>query len=233
MWCRFVGTGAWFDICWKKCLRLWDRRKDIQSEVVVRDRPNHRSASIHHRNAIRETCRPDCEVQRPGACFRQDCHSSGHPVHSTCDGLCVPKRVDPSVNISFKYPQYLAASYFAAVAAAFFWAAQRRLTASAMRLRPSGDRFLFLFLAGSAEAETTSATLFLGRPGFFLVVGVLAPVSNARAFCSCAMSLSMLARMSEGAMVNPLIVQVISLCLWLSADSDRAHFLMQLRYSPA
>jgi hypothetical protein len=101
------------------------------------------------------------------------------------------------------FPRIQAAGYFWATAVAFFCAAQRRLTASAMRLRPSGERFLFFFFAGLAIAGATAATTFLGLPGFFFAGGAEAPTSNARAFCNCAISLSMLAKMSESAMDTP------------------------------
>src|ERR1035441_10427130 len=42
-----------------------------------------------------------------------------------------------------------------------FWATQRRFTASAMRARPSGERFLF-FLRGLVAAGESAA--FLGLP---------------------------------------------------------------------
>jgi hypothetical protein len=87
--------------------------------------------------------------------------------------------------------------------AAFLCAAQRRLTASAMRFRPSGERFLFRFFAGFAAAAAISATTFLGLPAFLLAVGALAPTSNARALCSWAISLSILAKISRSAMITP------------------------------
>ncbi len=95
------------------------------------------------------------------------------------------------------------ADYFAAAA---FCAAHRFLTASAIRFRPSGDRFLFFF-AGFVAAGTTAAdaflgtaTTFFGRPTVFFGAGAAPPLSRARACCSFAISLSIVARTSEIAM---------------------------------
>jgi hypothetical protein len=85
-------------------------------------------------------------------------------------------------------PTYLhcAGSYF--WPAAFFCSAQRRLTASAILLRPSGVRLRFFFLPGFLAEETDAA---------FFGVGAGFPASNARACCNCAISLSICTSISE------------------------------------
>jgi hypothetical protein len=74
-----------------------------------------------------------------------------------------------------------------------------------MRFRPSGERFLFFFFAvGIASADATTVATFLGRPGLFLAVGVLALAINARALCNWAISRSMFARISESPIAPPI-----------------------------
>jgi len=73
---------------------------------------------------------------------------------------------------------------------AFFATAQRRLTASCIRARPSGDKFRFFFLAGAGAAVD------LGRPGFFLSVRTTVPDNKARACWSLAISASRRERIS-------------------------------------
>jgi hypothetical protein len=97
-----------------------------------------------------------------------------------------------------------AISYFAETPETFFCAAHRRLTASAIRFRPSGERFLFLFFAGLIGVGATADKTFLGLPGPRFAVETLALASNARALCNWAISRSMLARISEIPMVPPL-----------------------------
>lgn len=58
---------------------------------------------------------------------------------------------------SCNYPYSRNFSYFAAAAAAFLCTAQRRFTASAMRFRPSGDRFRLFFFAAGALAPANTA----------------------------------------------------------------------------
>src|ERR1035438_2029949 len=77
---------------------------------------------------------------------------------------------------------YEAASYLPAAA---FCAAQRFLTASAMRFRPSGERCLFFFLfAGfaltwaTAAAFLDAAATFLGLPAFFFAAGAARPLRS-------------------------------------------------------
>ena len=68
--------------------------------------------------------------------------------------------------------------YFASAA---FFAAQRFLTASAIRFRPSGERFLFFFFAGFVAAGATAAAFlgaaatFFGLPGRFFAAGAAVP----------------------------------------------------------
>ncbi len=82
-------------------------------------------------------------------------------------------------------------SYFAA--AAFFCSAQRLLTASAMRFRPSGVRFLFFF-----------ATFLAAEAPAFLVFAAPAPPSKVRALCNWAISRSICASISETPTFPPL-----------------------------
>ncbi|MGB7548797.1 MAG: hypothetical protein WBM14_13685, partial [Terracidiphilus sp.] len=69
-----------------------------------------------------------------------------------------------------------------------FCAAQRFLTASAMRFRPSGLRFRFFFLTGFAAGTVATfldaAAAFFGLPTYFFAVGATPPLSNARARCN-------------------------------------------------
>jgi len=78
--------------------------------------------------------------------------------------------------------------YFSAAEAAFFCAAQRRLTASTIRFRPSAEMFLFFFFAGFAATGAMAAATFLGLPGFFFGAGAWTPASTARACCNWAIS---------------------------------------------
>ena len=78
------------------------------------------------------------------------------------------------------------ADFFGAAIVAFC-AAQRFLTASAIRFLPSGERFLFFFFAGLA-AGVTAASIFLGLPTFLFATGAALPLSNARACCNWAIS---------------------------------------------
>jgi hypothetical protein len=68
----------------------------------------------------------------------------------------------------------------------FLCSAQRRLTASAMRLRPSGVKFRFFF-----------AVFFAGAAALAFRVVAPRPPSNARARCSWAISRSICANISE------------------------------------
>ena len=75
---------------------------------------------------------------------------------------------------------------YALVFAFAFWAAQRRLTASAMRARPSGDRFRFFFAVLVAGAVTV---VFAGRPR--RIAGATEPLEAAsRAFACCKRAIS-------------------------------------------
>jgi hypothetical protein len=80
-------------------------------------------------------------------------------------------------------PHRVASRYFAAAA---FCAAQRLLTASAIRFRPSGESFLF-FLAGIVATGAIAAIDF-GMPAFFFAAGAVPPLSNAFAFYNWAIS---------------------------------------------
>jgi len=81
----------------------------------------------------------------------------------------------------------LRARYFPA---AFFCSAQRRFTASAMRRRPSGERFLFFFTGTAADLG--------GLPGpRFTLTEEAPPASKARACCNWAISRSIWARISD------------------------------------
>lgn len=82
------------------------------------------------------------------------------------------------------------ASYFPP--AAFFCSAQRRFTASAIRLRPSGVRFRFFL-----------ATFLVAGAAALLVFAAAAPPSRARACCNWAISRSSCARISETPTVPP------------------------------
>ncbi len=105
-------------------------------------------------------------------------------------------------------PMISPGSYFAAPA---FCTAQRLFTASAIRFRPSGDRFLFFFFAGLAAADAAaspflvSAAALRGLPAVFLATAGVPP-NSARACCNRAMSRSMLARISEIAMYSPWLI---------------------------
>jgi hypothetical protein len=80
-----------------------------------------------------------------------------------------------------------------------------------MRFLPSGLRFLFFFAGFVAAGATFAAflvatTTFLGLPAAFFGVGAAPPLSKARTCRSFAISLSIVARMSETAMFySPLI----------------------------
>src|SRR6266567_7471233 len=74
----------------------------------------------------------------------------------------------------------------------FLCSAQRRRTASAMRLRPSGVRFRFFF-----------ADLFAAATGADFFVFTELPRRTARARCNCAISRSICARISETPTVPP------------------------------
>jgi len=88
-------------------------------------------------------------------------------------------------------PYRVASGHF--MAAAFF-AAQRFLAASAIRVRPSGERTRFFCFAGfvvegaTAAAFLGAAATFLGLPAFFFAAGAAPPPSNAFAFCNWAIS---------------------------------------------
>ena len=85
--------------------------------------------------------------------------------------------------------------------AAFFWAAQRRLTASAMRLRPSGLILLFFL------ADFTTAVVAFGLPGPRLTP--VPSLSKARACVNLAISWSISARIPVSPIVPPLVLIVI------------------------
>ena len=80
--------------------------------------------------------------------------------------------------------------------AAFSWAAQRRLTASEMRERPSEERTRFFF---RSEAYGELTMTFRGRPTLAGALGPAEPGSarRARACVSRAISASMEERMSS------------------------------------
>src|ERR1035437_632544 len=83
-------------------------------------------------------------------------------------------RVRPSAS---SYLNWGVPAYFTA---AFFCAAQRFFTASAMRLRPSGVSFLF-FLAGFVATGAATTAVFLGRPGDRRTIAAVPSLSNVRA----------------------------------------------------
>ena len=85
--------------------------------------------------------------------------------------------------------------------AAFLCASQRRLTASAMRFRPSGERRLFffffaIFFEDAWAAGGTTTDVFLGLPVFFGAVASV-PLSSARTCFSKAISRSTDASISD------------------------------------
>jgi hypothetical protein len=93
----------------------------------------------------------------------------------------------------------IALRYFFDRAAAFLCASQRRLTASAMRFRPSGESFLFFLRAGLTAGiamESAGASVLFGLPTFFAVAGA-EPVSSARTCLNKAISRSTDARISD------------------------------------
>ena len=103
-----------------------------------------------------------------------------------------PKRqTELTLSDAGRRPHCKVARYFASAA---FFAAQRFLTASAIRFRPSGERCLFCFFAGFAAAGATTAAFlgaaatFLGLPGAFFAAGLAPPPSSVRACCNWAIS---------------------------------------------
>jgi len=81
-----------------------------------------------------------------------------------------------------------------------FCAAQRRLTASAIRFLPSGEITLFLVTLVAFAATDVTEAAFLGLPGFCFVVGTPFPLSKARASWRVDISLSIVAKISDTAM---------------------------------
>jgi hypothetical protein len=104
-------------------------------------------------------------------------------IRGRCSGQ--KKRRKPQIELAWvsahasSNPYRVAPHYFAAAA---FCAAQRFLTASAIRFRPSGESFLF-FLAGFVATGATAAALF-GLPAFFFGTGAASSLSSAFASCN-------------------------------------------------
>ena len=151
-----------------------------------------------------------CDSQRSDFvrdfCKSTELHTHAIALYRPSDGNWIQESGEfenPHLPMSF-----IAITYFEA--AAFLCASQRRFTASAMRFRPSGERFLFfllfaIFFAGVCTADVATATNFLGLPAFFFGAAAPPPLSRARTCFSKAISRSTDARISDTPIKPPLV----------------------------
>ncbi len=95
--------------------------------------------------------------------------------------------------------------YFPDDAEALRCASQRRFTASAMRLRPSGLSFLLTLFAGLGAVDFAAVAVLLRLRAVFWGAAAELPLSSARACWSNAISRSTEATISDIAIKSPMV----------------------------